>query len=285
MFNKKRQIYHLIIGFLIIIIFILGGLLLSRTTKKEPLLIIAPSRCRVCNTEKAVNYLKTQFPDLTVSYLYYPQAAAKRMIKYFGIKALPAYFLSKEIEKEKSFENLKNNLEAKGDFYLLKPKVSGFSYFIDRKKIKGKFDLFISLYDKNAAGILPVVKEFNPAIHFLAVQQQDNFDAARGNIEVEECLRAVCAQKYYPEKFWDYIKCRAKNINSSEWQVCASDFNIDKIKACVSSQEGKELLRGNISLNKELQIMFGPAYLLENQEIFATQGVPTKEELRKLIKR
>ncbi len=193
---------------------------ISSANKKYALLIVVPAHCRACNTEKAVNYLKSQFPELSVSYLYYPQAAAKRMVEYLGVKALPAYFLSKEIEKDKSFENLKDNLEIKGNFYLLKPQVGGIAYFLDRKKIKGKFNLFISLYDTNTALILPVVKEFNPVIHFLAVQQQDKFDAARGNIEVEEYLRSVCVQKYHPESFWDYISRRAKTINSSWWEDC-----------------------------------------------------------------
>jgi hypothetical protein len=31
--------------------------------------------------------------------------------------------------------------------------------------------------------------------------------------------------------------------------------------------------------------MFGPTYLLDNQEVFATKGVSAKDELRKIIKR
>ena len=58
-----------------------------------------------------------------------------------------------------------------------------------------------------------------------------------------------------------------------------------KIKSCARGEEGKALLKENISLNKELQVMFGPAYLLDNQEIFGTQGVPPKEDFRKILKR
>jgi hypothetical protein len=62
-----------------------------------------------------------------------------------------------------------------------------------------------------------------------------------------------------------------------------SDSN--KIKICARSDEGKALLRENIGLNKELKVMFGPVYLLDNQGIFGIQGVPKKEAFKKLIER
>ncbi len=57
------------------------------------------------------------------------------------------------------------------------------------------------------------------------------------------------------------------------------------IKDCATAAEGKNLLRENIVLNKELEIMNGPTYLLDNREIFASVEVPTKEEFRKIIKK
>ncbi|MBU3958814.1 MAG: hypothetical protein KKE91_03015 [Candidatus Omnitrophica bacterium] len=59
----------------------------------------------------------------------------------------------------------------------------------------------------------------------------------------------------------------------------------DKISSCSRSEEGKRLLKDNISLNKELKVMFGPTYLLDNQEIFSLRTVPKKEEFKKIIKR
>lgn len=250
-----------------------------------PLLVITSRDCTTCNTEITVNSLKKQFPGLVVSYLYFPEGAAGSMVKDFAISVLPAYLLSREIEKEINFKFLKQNLDARTDYYLLKPQVSGFSYFVNRKKIKGKLDLFISLYDKDTRQILEVIREFNPEVHFLAVQAQGKFDTPNGNLEAEEDLRAVCVQEYYPKRFWDYISCRSKNINSSWWEDCLGNFKAVKIKSCARSQEGAGLLNKNTGLNKELQIMSGPTYLLDNQEAFSSKGAPAKEELRKIIKR
>jgi hypothetical protein len=249
------------------------------------LTIITPKACKVCETQRMIKFLKSQFPGLMVSYLYYPDAQAKKLIADLGIKGLPVYLLGKETEKEKGFDNLKNNLETKGDFYLLKPWVSGIAYFLDRKEIKGKLDLFISIYDKDMQNLLDAIKKFNPQVHFLAIEQKDGFDAKGGNLEVEEYLRAVCVQKYYPQKFWDYIICRAKNIQSSWWEDCAVDLDTQKIKTCARGEEGKNLLKENVTLNKELQVMFGPTYLLDNHQIFGSQGAPSEEEFKKIFKR
>lgn len=94
-------------------------------------------------------------------------------------------------------------------------------------------------------------------------------------------MRSVCVQKHYPEFFWDYISCRAKNISSSWWEDCLGKYNVEKIKTCSRGMEGVLLLKENISLNKDLQIMYGPAYLVDNQQIFTTKSAPTKKNLRK----
>jgi len=245
--------------------------------------VIVPKECRVCDTEMVVNNLKTIFPGLTTSYLYYPDAKATKLINDFGIQALPVYLLGKEVRQEKGFDNLRDNLEVKGNFYLLKPQFSGFSYFLKRENIKGKLDLFISLYDKDALQLLDLTKDFNPTIHFLAVEQKDSFDTVKGISEVEEDLRSICVQKYYPETFWNYISCRAKNIDSSWWRDCLENSDPVRIETCARGIEGKALLKENIRFNQELGIMFGPTYLLDNQEVFGFRVVPKKEDFQKLI--
>ena len=196
---------------------------------------------------------------------------------------MPVFLLGKEAAKDKNFENLKDKLVEKDNFYMLKPEVSGVSYFINRQKAKGKLDLFISLFDKDSFGVLNVVKEFNPAAHFLAVITGDKIETINGEAEVEEDLRSVCVQKYYPKGFWDYITCRSKNIGSSWWDDCAVGMDLNKIRSCARSSEGRELLKKNCSLNEEIKVMFGPTYLLDNNQIFSSKGAPSRDELKKII--
>ncbi len=254
------------------------------------LLVVTPKSCLTCNAEKVISRLKSYFPGLVESYIYYPGAKAEKLIKDLGINSLPAFLLAKEAQEDKAFESIKEFTQVKGAFFMLKPSYSGLSYFTNRKRIKDRIDIFISLYDRETPKLLEMIRDFNPSIHFLAAEQKEAetgapFSAAGGNIEAEEYLRSVCVQKYYPDKFYDYISCRAKNTKSSWWEDCLVGGDTARIKECARSDEGKSLLRENIRMNRELEVMFGPTYLIDNQEIFSTQGVPSKEDFKKILKR
>jgi len=125
---------------------------------KITLSIIVPRVCITCRTEDIVDSLKKYFPGLVITYLYYPDTKTNKLLKEFGIKALPVYLLGKEIEQEKGFSQIRVNLEKKGDFYMLKPTFSGLSYYLYRKNIKGKLDVFLSLYHKDAKDLLDILK-------------------------------------------------------------------------------------------------------------------------------
>ena len=266
-----------------------AGTMNATCTFSEPdkvnLTIVTLKNCVSCETESFTGYLKKLFPGLVVNYLYYPDSKASEMIKKFNLNALPVYLLAKNTQGEKNFSVIKDLLELKGDYYLAKPELAGVGYFIDRNETKGTLDVFLSLFDKDMSATLNVLREFNPRIHFLVLYANNVFDALKGNIEVEEDLRAVCVQKHYPNKFWDYIICRSKNIDSSWWDNCLTGVDMNKIKACARGPEGQELLKNNSKLNKEIHVMIGPTYLMDNNTIFASRGVPSKEELKKVLKR
>ena len=247
------------------------------------LTVITDKSCVVCQTEPFLKYLKIQFPGLAASYLYYPDTEAKSLIKKFGIESLPAYILDRQVEKEPAFEGIKKSLIPKEGLYLIKPEFTGMAYLINRPRIKGRLDLFISLYNKDVPALLGAVKEYNPVIHFLATEKTGGFQAEHGEFETEEFVRSVCVQKYYPQAFWPYVTCRAADMNTSWWEDCLGALAPDRIRTCARSDEGAALLRDNIALNKSLSVMFGPTFLVDNRLIFGTNGIPSKEEMKKIL--
>jgi hypothetical protein len=215
----------------------------------------------------------------------YPGRAAERLIRDAQAKTLPLYLLNKDIEKVGRFKELSVNLKKQGDYYIIKPEFSGFGFFPGRNPERGKVDLFLSLYDPHTSELIESVREFNPTIHFLVHESGGVFEAKNGNPEVEECLRSICVQKYYPDLFFDYMACRSKNINSSWWENCLGSAASAPVKTCAQGEEGKKLLSEDVALNKELGIAYGPTYLVDNQEIFGTEGKPSKESIKKILKR
>lgn len=258
---------------------------LFREPVKFDLTVITSKDCSVCKTEPAVDLIKRYFPGANAVYLDYHSKEAGNLLKGLKVESLPVYFLGKEAAKDENFENFRPKLQEEPGFYLLKPEAGGVTYFLKRKPVKGRLDLFLSLYDKDSFGLLSVIREFNPVVHFLAIVKNGKIDAYYGEREAEEDLRAVCVQKYYPLGFWDYIACRSKKIESTWWEECAPKMDLNRIRGCARSPEGEALLKENTGLAGELKIMFGPAYLLDNNQIFASKGTPSKEELKKIIKR
>jgi hypothetical protein len=258
---------------------------LFREAQKVQLTVVLPKNCSFCDSKPMVGLLKKELGGLKIKYLYYPGKNALNLIKKLDIPGLPVFVLGKEVEKAEGFNNLKARLEAKGEFYIVKPEVSGVAYLLNRKEIKGRLDVFISLFDKSAFELLKVIKEFNPIIHFLVIKQGDKFNAPNGAPEVEEDLRAVCVQKHYPGIFQRYLSCRSANITSSWWDDCLVGADANKVKACARGAEGALLLEENSRLNSEIKIMFGPTYLLDNREIFSSNGAPAKKDLKKTIRK
>ncbi|MDD5512537.1 MAG: hypothetical protein PHD09_02045 [Candidatus Omnitrophica bacterium] len=249
------------------------------------LTVISPKKSLAADTANSIKGFQRLFPGLKVTKYEYPQAKARKLAEKLAIRSLPAYLFSGEFAQEENFKKYTERFEKKEGYYLLKPQFSGVSLFLDRGRQKGKVDLFISLFSKDSPQVLEAIRSFNPRVHFLASQDKDTFSAAKGSVEVEEDLRSVCVEKYFPGLYWDYLICRAKKINSSWWEDCLAGENTDKIKSCARGEEGKQLLKENIRLNKEIEVMSGPTYLVDNQEVFGTQGAPSEKELKRILKR
>jgi len=250
---------------------------------KVPLTVVMPKRCPLCKVDKPVEFFKKQFPGLEVSYELYPGEKAEKLIAEAGIKTFPAFLFGKELERDPNFPDIKDKVDAAGNYYFFKPQYGGVAFFLGRKPAEGKIDVFLSLYDPSITVLLDTLEEFNPEIHFLAARSEDNLVTAQGPAEVEEMLRSVCVKKYYPAVFWNYLDCRVRHISSSWWEDCLGDLDGGKIKACARGQEGRDLLSANIALTEELAISSSPTYLVGNQHIFSSKQPPSKEEFRKIF--
>ncbi len=250
---------------------------------KLALTVINKPGCRTCDTAGVINSLKREFPGLKVETLNFPGDKAEKLIAQLQLKYLPAYLLDRKVELEPSFGKMKQSLELKGGYYLPAAQVTGIGYFLNRQKLVDRLDLFLSLINKDSGELLDTLKEFTPEVHFLANEDGDNFAAPGGRLETEEYLRAVCVKKYYPGLFYNYISCRARNIDTSWWDDCLVDVDVSAVKTCAQGAEGKDLLKENIALSRELQIANGPTYLLDNEEIFGSAKVPKKEDFRKIL--
>ena len=156
---------------------------------------------------------------------------------------------------------------------------------IKQNPSKPKVELWVMSYcpfgTQAESKILPVIQEYKSLVdfqlHFIASEADPPKDAEaagevfrslHGHKEVLENIRQLLIQKYYPEKFFDYVLCRAKNIEAS-WKKCAEELGIDanQIQRLAQSQEGISLLRENIKQETPFRISSSPTLLLDGRMI------------------
>lgn len=261
--------------------------------KPVKLTVIKPITCKTCNAEGSLESIKTILPSLKVEYILDGTKQAKELIGKLGIKMLPAYLIDQSIEKEEIFSQINKISKKVNNYYVLEPGFTGVSYFTNRKRILNRLDVFFDIGSKDIVKILNVLEllktkrqDIDIHLNFLAIEDPESGFISKGKrYEIEEFQRDACINKYYPEKLWNYLSCRLSDIESSWWDDCALKLDIDpaKIKGCAQREEGRELFRDFIRLTQELEVVFGPTFVINNQEIFSANGVPTVEELEGLF--
>ena len=103
------------------------------------------------------------------------------------------------------------------------------------------------------------------------VEGTGQFRSLHGDPEVEEGIRQVVMMAYYPDRFFEYLTLRNKDIYFSNWKRCASQAGMDpaRIEAAASGTEGEALFRENIRRANQLGINASPTLLVNGREIDA----------------
>ncbi len=102
-------------------------------------------------------------------------------------------------------------------------------------------DAFFPVLEKMGDGVdfqlNYIVKETAPGV----------FQSLHGEKEVKGNLVQLCAKSYAPDKYLKFIQCQNKDAANvdTNWESCGKETGIDtaKLKSCLESDEGKDLLR------------------------------------------
>ncbi len=164
---------------------------------------------------------------------------------------------------------------------------------ISNNKNGVKVDLYVMSkcpYGTQAEDYLkPVIdkigKDINLNINYIADEDgKGGFSSLHGDTEVQGDIVQLCAKKYDDKKYFDMIICQNKDAANipGNWETCANEVklsNIDKVKACYTSQEGKDLLKANLQLAKTAQVSGSPTYYIAGTQYQGgrDEGSITKE--------
>jgi hypothetical protein len=237
--------------------------------------------------------LQQVFPTAVFTQLDYSEA--KGIYTASNLSVLPAVLFDESVASSANFQQVAGYLAPAGDYMSL-ALGSSFDPICDgdkncalerckssagcRVNIPGKLDLFVMSqcpFGTQAVNamkdVLGVIKDINFKIHYIGGvnPQTGELESLHGPAEVVEDMRQICAAKYYPSKYLDYIWCRNKNIASVEWQSCAllSNMSVDTIGACASGSEGKALLTADFAVADSMAVGASPTWLANNKVIFS----------------
>jgi len=255
--------------------------------------IINDKRCTTCDVSGLMQKLQQVFPMAVFTQLDYSEA--KGIYTASNLSVLPAVLFDESVASSANFQQVAGYLAPAGDYMSL-ALGSSFDPICDgdkncalerckssagcRVNIPGKLDLFVMSqcpYGTQAVNamkdVLGVIKDINFKIHYIGGvnPQTGELESLHGPAEVVEDMRQICAAKYYPSKYLDYIWCRNKNIASVEWQSCAllSNMSVDTIGACASGSEGKALLTADFAVADSMAVGASPTWLANNKVIFS----------------
>lgn len=96
------------------------------------------------------------------------------------------------------------------------------------------------------------------------------FSSLHGQPEVEGDIIQLCAAKYYPDKYYDFIECQNKGYHDLGGSVesCSREAGIDasKITKCSEGDEGKSLLSESIKNANNAGATGSPTVIISGQD-------------------
>lgn len=117
------------------------------------------------------------------------------------------------------------------------------------------------------------IDKTNIAVHYIGdvYQNADGsyvFNSLHGEDEWKEDMRQVVIFKYYPEKYWQYMKSRIKNYSSNDWQTSLKEAGIDQQDFEKKlEKEGKRLLAEDFKLASSLKINVSPTFIVNGSNL------------------
>jgi len=222
--------------------------------------------------------LKTLLPEAEEVYLDYHCARAKELIAELEIEHIPYVIFDDSVALEEPFFHMvKNNMiDRQKGFYVIPEKMlrMGEVRLLGRKRIPRRLDIFVmsrcSGCDEAKEKLIKAVREqkLDIALKIRYQAKVDEFGVSSrfGAEEIREKLRQIVLQKYYPDKFWDYLILAQEKAK----EEALSELGIPPEKIDARKDEALAMLKEDAREAELLDIKYVPAFLWENIYLIST---------------
>ncbi|MBN2529973.1 MAG: hypothetical protein JXR76_26520 [Deltaproteobacteria bacterium] len=268
-------------------------------------LAITDRRCgEACDVSQAIESLRRTFPGIAPRIIDWSQPEAKKRMKSAGLTRLPALLLSRDVEKDaEGFADLDRWVSPAGPYYSVEinapfdPGAEICDNRIDdtgnglvdcaddtcagtmgcRKTTERTVELFVMSQCPFGAMALLAMKSvlgaFKPnemdfQLHFIATENNGQITSMHGAEEVVEDMRWLCAKSLYPRKYLDFVWCRAADLDNPAFEKCLQGkMSARQLSRCVDGEQGKRLLRQDMTLSQSLEIGASPTWIVNGRNI------------------
>ena len=150
-----------------------------------------------------------------------------------------------------------------------------------RGSMKPQVELFVMSYCPYGVTaeeeLLPFFRKYGDTIdfklRFIANEADDAdgglaFTSLHGAAEVFEDLRQMVIAELYPDKFFDYLLCRASHLQGA-WVKCARELglDVDKITREIETERARQRFLEDVRRTDELNIQGSPTLVIDGRII------------------
>jgi len=164
---------------------------------------------------------------------------------------------------------------------------------VDVKKANAiDFELFVMsqcpygvVFEDELVKVMDKIGDYiNLDIEFIGEIEGEVLSSMHGQNEVDGNIIQICAKKYYPNNYLNFIACMNKDYSKipGNWEACANElkYDVDKLNKCYTGEEGKSLLKKSFELAISKGASGSPTYFING-----VQGVGRKyeDEIMRLV--
>ena len=193
---------------------------------------------------------------------------------------LPVYILSGNAEKDASFPQIAHMVVRSDSYFVFNPIV--ISEYMENTEEPGRIDVFVApmcpyslqfenlfLRDFLSGGKIVGNDSFKEVrLHYVIKKNGKDYFMIHGPEEVEELKRQIVIREFFPDKFWDYLRCRAGNINAY-WGGCAVSVGLDTLQVLnLVAEKSDSLIAEDMALMNEYGVSSTPTFIYKNKYRF-----------------
>ena len=269
----------------VLILILFFGVILAFTPA-----MAAPSRTNTDYTiitaeglEKAVERLEENIrrflPEATGRRVGLKEPEAQKIIRENDVELLPFVYFKEGFEKGKEFFLLAKQgvIDRKGNVYTLNSDaIRPFgALLLKADRIPERLEVYTMSFCPYGQQALKYLIDriqgeklkIGLKVRYITKFRKYGIDSLHGDDEIEENIRQLVIQKYYPDKFFKYLLARP----GSSFKEAAQVSGLDERAISDKQEEGRRLLEEDAKSAEKLGITASPTFLYEGRYIYYIQ--------------